>query len=303
LDEDMSEHETPVPSGSIVVGVDGSEGAAAARGWAVAHAQLVHRPLVLVHGWQDVASVWLDQAGVDALSLRDEISAAGERVVADAASRVAADAPDLEVVRVVRSQDARALLAELSEDAAVTVVGSRGRGPISALFLGSVSSAVARHGRGPVVVVRPGGPAVGQGRGVLAAIDGESGSDPVVEQGFAYAAARALPLTVLHCTFDARMAVGGEATAEAREEAEEEARSVIAQATSGLSERYPDVAVTPMAVFGHVEEELVEAATDADLVVVGHRDRNPLVSALLGSVSRTFLERAHGAVMVVPERD
>ena len=30
---------------------------------------------------------------------------------------------------------------------------------------------------------------------------------------------------------------------------------------------------------------------------------NPLVSALLGSVSRTFLERAHGAVMVVPERD
>lgn len=299
----MSEHETPVPSGSIVVGVDGSEGAAAALGWAIDHARLVHRPLVLVHGWQDVASVWLDQAGVDALTLRDEISAAGERVVADAAARAAEAAPDLEVVQVVRSQDARALLADLSEEAAVTVVGSRGRGPISALFLGSVSSAVARHGRGPVVVVRPGGPTPGEGRGVLAAIDGESGSDPVVEQAFAYAAARSLPLTVLHCTFDARMAVGGEATAEARAEAEEEARSVIAQATSGLAERFPDVAVTPMAVFGHVEQELVDAAHDADLVVVGHRDRNPLVSALLGSVSRTFLEQAHGAVMVVPERD
>lgn len=298
----MSE-QTTVPAGAIVVGVDGSEGADTALAWAAEHARLLHRPLVLVHGWHDVSPMWVEQSTLDVRALSQEVQRAAEGVVAEAAARAAELAPDVEVVQVVRQEDARALLAELSADAEVTVVGSRGRGPISALVLGSVSSAVARHGRGPVVVVRPGGPAPGEGRGVLAAVDGQPGSDPVVEAAFEHAAQRSLGLTVLHCTFDARIAAGGAATSELRDEAEEEARAVIAQATAGLRERFPEVTVTPLAVFGHVEQELLEAAHGADLVVIGHRDRNPLVSALLGSVSRSFLEQAHGAVMVVPERD
>lgn len=297
----MSETQNPVPSGSVVVGVDGSEGAAEALEWAVDHARLAHRPLVLVHGWGSVPTVWLDQVGVDYAALQTEIEAAAGEVVATAAARAADIDPELEVVQVVRHEDARGLLASLSADAAVTVLGSRGRGPISALMLGSVSSAVARHGRGPVVVVRPGGPARGQGTGVLAAVDGDQGTAPVVAAAFENASLRSMPLTVLHCTFDARVALGGEVTAELRAEAEEEARLVIAEATSGLSERYPDVKVTPRAVFGHVEQELLAAADGADLVVVGHRDRHPIASALLGSISRSFLERAQGAVMVVPE--
>lgn len=297
----MSETLTPVPDGSIVVGVDGSEGAGLALEWAVAHAGLTNRPVALVHGWDSIPSVWLDQAGVDHAALQAEIKAAAAEVVAAAAARAAELDPEVEVLQVVRHEDARALLAGFSADAAVTVLGSRGRGPISALMLGSVSSAVARHGRGPVVVVRPGGPEPGEGTGVLVAIDGHDGTAPVVAAAFENASLRGLPLTVLHCTFDARVAVGGQVTAELRDQAEEEAELVIAEATSGLSERYPDVQVTPRAVFGHVEEELLEAADGADLVVVGHRQRNPIVSALLGSISRSFLEQARGAVMVVPE--
>lgn len=297
----MSETHTPVPAGSIVVGVDGSEGAAAALEWAVDHARLTNRPLVLVHGWDSIPSVWLDQAGVDHAALQAEIRAAAAEVVATAAARVAEIDPEVEVVQVVRHEDARGLLGSLSADAELTVLGSRGRGPISALMLGSVSSAVARHGRGPVVVVRPGGPARGEGTGVLVAVDGHDGTAPVVAAAYEFASLRSLPLTVLHCTFDARVAVGGQVTAELRAQAEEEAELVIAEATSGLSEKYPDVQVTPRAVFGHVEQELVEAADGADLVVVGHRDRHPIASALLGSISRSFLEQARGAVMVVPE--
>lgn len=297
----MSETLTPVPDGSIVVGIDGSEGAAVALDWAVGHAGLTNRPLALVHGWDSIPSVWLDQVGVDHAALQAEIQAAATEVVATAAARVAELDPEVEVVQVVRHEDARALLAGFSADAALTVLGSRGRGPISALMLGSVSSAVASHGHGPVVVVRPGGPEAGQGTGVLVAIDGHDGTAPVVAAAYEHASLRSLPLTVLHCTFDARVAVGGQVTAELRNQAEEEAELVIAEATSGLSERYPDVQVTPRAVFGHVEEELLEAADGADLVVVGHRQRNPIASALLGSISRSFLEQARGAVMVVPE--
>lgn len=293
--------QSTVPAGAVVVGVDGSEGAAAALEWAVGHARLVHRPLVLAHGWEGLPLLVRGQTGMDPREVEAEVERAAEAVVAEAVRRVAGLAPEVEVVDVVVHEDPRSLLAGLAGTAALTVVGSRGRGTISTLLLGSVSSAVSRHGRGPVVVVRPGGPAPGEGRGVLAAVDGEPGSDPVVEAAFEQAALRSLGLTVLHCTYDARI-VGG-ATPEALAQAEQEARAVIGQVTAGLQERFPEVAVTPLPVFGHVEDELLEAAHGADLVVIGHRDRHPLVSALLGSVSRSFLEQAHGAVMVVPERD
>ena len=299
----MTETMTPVPAGCVVVGVDGSPGAEAALDWAIEHARLTRRTLALVHGWDTVPSVWLDQVGADAVTLQAEIRAAAAEVVAAAASRVAERAPDLEVLPVVRHEDARALLAGLSAHAEVTVVGSRGRGPISSLLLGSVSSAVADHAMGPVVVVRPGGPAPGEGRGVLVAVDGDEGCRPPLEAAYDAASVRGLSLTVLHCTFDARIAAGGPVTAELRAAAEEEARLVVATAISGLQEKYPDVQVHVRAVFGHLEDELMRAAHDADLVVVGNHRRNPLVAALLGSVSRTFLERADGAVMVVPEGD
>jgi nucleotide-binding universal stress UspA family protein len=299
----MTETMTPVPAGCVVVGVDGSEGADAALDWATDHARLTHRTLALVHGWDSVPSVWLDQVGADPVTLQAEIRAAGAEVVATAAQRVSERAPEVEVLPVVRHADARALLAGLAAHAEVTVVGSRGRGPISSLLLGSVSSAVAGHATGPVVVVRPGGPAPGEGRGVLVAVDGEEGCRPPLEAAYDAAAVRGLPLTVLHCTFDARIAAGGAVTADLRQQAEEEARLVVAEAVSGLAEKYPDVDVHVRTIFGHVESELLRVAHDADLVVVGNHRRNPLAAALLGSVSRTFLEHAHGAVMVVPEGD
>ncbi len=257
----MTETMTPVPAGCVVVGVDGSPGAEAALDWAIEHARLTRRTLALVHGWDTVPSVWLDQVGADAVTLQAEIRAAAAEVVAAAAARVAERAPDLEVLPVVRHEDARALLAGLSAHAEVTV------------------------------------------RGVLVAVDGDEGCRPPLEAAYDAASVRGLPLTVLHCTFDARIAAGGPVTAELRAAAEEEARLVVATAVSGLQEKYPDVQVHVRAVFGHLEDELMRAAHDADLVVVGNHRRNPLVAALLGSVSRTFLEHAEGAVMVVPEGD
>ena len=54
----------------------------------------------------------------------------------------------------MRGRAADTLIAE-SSNAAMLVVGSRGRGGFRGLLLGSVSQQIAQHGSCPVVIVRP----------------------------------------------------------------------------------------------------------------------------------------------------
>jgi nucleotide-binding universal stress UspA family protein len=61
---------------------------------------------------------------------------------------------DVDVQRtVLEDRNPAEALVELSDDADLLVVGSRGRGGFSSLLLGSVSHAVVLHARCPVVVI------------------------------------------------------------------------------------------------------------------------------------------------------
>lgn len=66
-----------------------------------------------------------------------------------------AEFPDVEVeMKLIRSHPGHALVAQ-SSDAALVVVGSRGRGGFRGMLLGSVSQAALHHVGCPVAVVRP----------------------------------------------------------------------------------------------------------------------------------------------------
>lgn len=144
-------------AGAVVVAVDGSEHAGIALTWAARQASATRRQLVLVHVTEPMTSSYLDAVGIDYAALDRECFAHGSALVEDAATTVLKGHPDLQVHRLVLRGDARGELLRLADTAAQLVLGSRGRGPLRSLLLGSVSAAVARHASCPVTVVRPGG--------------------------------------------------------------------------------------------------------------------------------------------------
>ena len=258
-----------VPVGTVAVGVDGSPWSSAALDEAVDEAVAQHRSLTILHAGGPTSSP--------------------HRVLDDAREAVERRAPGLDTHLVLRVADPRDVLRAASRQAAVLVVGSRGRGPVRSLLLGSVSLAVTRHAACPVVVVRPHHPGVVR-HGVLAGTDGASGSLRTLEFAFQQASSRRLPLTVLHAVHQP-----GEDL--------EEHRLLVAEAMSGLRENHPDVAVRVEVVPGQPHDALVRAAERMDLVVVGaHRGR---ASAELAhhSVAASVVERARCPVAVVPTAD
>ena len=87
-------------------------------------------------------------------------------------------------------------------------------------------------------------------------------------------------------------------TEQAREAAEAEANKVLAE----LGESRPDT-VTVTAVNGFPVEEILAAAEDADIIVLGSRGVGGFTRLLLGSVSSQVAQHAHCPVLIVPAED
>lgn len=146
--------EQPIPvRGPVLVGVDGSELAGHAVRLAADEAVRRDADLVLVH-------VRTPERGAVAPDAAAEATAAGQaesaELLAGAAARIRADHPVLSVVeRPVAAAAPEQALIEASGEAALVVVGSRGRGGFAGLLLGSVSQALVQHAHCPVLVAHP----------------------------------------------------------------------------------------------------------------------------------------------------
>ena len=288
-----------ITPGSIVVGVDGSDSSQRALEWAVREAVAEHRPLTLVHSIHAVTPAYIDAAIVNATDARSALTTSGKEVLAHARHHAERAAPELEVHEVFDLADPRELLLQLAEDAPMVVVGSRGRGPVRSLLLGSVSVAMIRHVRCPVVVVRPGNPGTVR-NGVVAGVDAAPESQPVIEFAFRQASLHDLPLTVINSPWDlVRGRAGGYTVADLTGDVEPD-RLALAEALAGMGEKYPDVHVTTRVVMEPAAKALVELSPRSDLIVIGAHQRNRLSQAVLGSVSVEVVEHAQCPVAVVP---
>lgn len=133
-------------AGRIVVGVDGSESAQAALGWAAEEARVRNWTLEVVHV-QFARGAFLD--------LYPDLERAEEGVLEAAARRAGELAPGVEVVATLLDPPAASALLRASEGADMLVVGSRGLGGFRGLALGSVSNECIHRAPCPIVVIRP----------------------------------------------------------------------------------------------------------------------------------------------------
>jgi nucleotide-binding universal stress UspA family protein len=153
---------------SIVVGVDGSAGSAAALRWGLAEARLRGAPLNVVHAYElpplsmgDVAVAGPAGVGMAAVAsedvdrLRAASEAAGQRIIEQTLEDANGDATGVEIERTVIEGAAAPALIDAGRRAALLVLGSRGRGGFIGLLLGSVSQQCAQHPPCPVVILPP----------------------------------------------------------------------------------------------------------------------------------------------------
>lgn len=265
--------------GSIVVGADGSHHADRAVRWAAEQANLEHRPLTVVAVGQDAPTI---AEGAAALARRMSQS--------------------LSVQPLCRDGDPGEVLLEMAEDAYLVVLGSRGRGTLKSMLLGSVSSAVSARAACAVVVCRPVADHVPT-HGIVVGADGTQESLPAIEFAYRQAALRQLPLTVLHSFWDAAVAVAQYRQAAGLTVTEpelEDLRALLSASVSGLAETYPDAQVTFELKHGFVDQALAPRGRSWDLIVVGRRPIPTSAKLLSESISHAVLERARTTVAVVP---
>lgn len=141
------EHVPAEPS-RVVVGIDTVESSRRALEWAVDEADLLGAEITIVHTWS-----YPYGAGASTTIARDvvQVDAACEL---DRAVELAELRGGGKVDRRLAEGDPAEEIVATAEGADLVVIGSRGRGSLRAMFLGSVSNAVVAHAPCPTAVVR-----------------------------------------------------------------------------------------------------------------------------------------------------
>ncbi|SDM42856.1 universal stress protein [Allokutzneria albata] len=144
----------PSREGCVVAGVDASPASDAVLEFAFDQASRGGAELVVVHTWNDhvAESAWA-MAPYVALDW-EAIEAEAYLLLAERLAGWQEKYPDVVVRRVVTKESATRALMREAAAARLLVVGSRGRGGLCGMLLGSTSQALLHHAPCPVAVVR-----------------------------------------------------------------------------------------------------------------------------------------------------
>ncbi|MDT0454869.1 universal stress protein [Streptomyces sp. DSM 41527] len=282
----------------LTVGTDGSDAAFRSLDWAVDEAARHTLPLRIVH-----ASRWERYEGTSSAPApeRPVEQVLAENIVASAADRARRRHADVRVFAEVLADDAVTVLLNEGLHASALVLGSRGRGEITGLLLGSVSLTVAARARCPVIVVR-GDPAglAGAHERILLGVADPAGEMAAVRFAFREAEARGCTLEAVCAWRRPAPGAADESPGEAHRSDEEQATALLDDALAEAAGAHPAVRVERAVVEGPAHKVLVHRAAAADLLVVGAQRRQGHFGLQPGRVAHTALSHAACPVAVVP---
>lgn len=271
--------------GGIVLGYDGSPGSETALRWAAREARARGTELRMCLAFAPEGLDLLIEPSVYGLAQKK-----GKEILAEGVRHAEAMLGPGRTRSVLVSGSAAPMLCEFSRTVGMVVVGSRGRGELAGLLLGSVSRRVAGYAQGPVVVVRGEWQRANDGaRPVAVGVDGSPGAQAALAFAFEEAALHRVPLLAVCALADAPASLG------AAHRMEED----FAHLMETQEKEHPEVPVLREVPNGSPRSALLAAADGAQLLVVGSRGLAGLAGMRLGSVAEAVLHHAPCPVAVV----
>ncbi|MFE7318764.1 universal stress protein [Streptomyces sp. NPDC057555] len=272
--------------GTVLVGLDGTGNSVPAVRWGAEEAAVRQLPLHLLHSW--VSQPWAAALAWQEADRR----VFGTALLDRAEAAVVALHPEVPVTAEQVAEQASDALVERSRAAALMVLGLRGHDRVSGFLLGSVSLRVLGRARCPVVTVREDETSVGPGPEVVVGVR-EMGAvrDAVLDYAFATAMVHGAGLHAVHA-----WPLADHEPDDSDRAADE--RQLLSAALAPWRKKFPDVPVIEQVAGGRPVPVLLEASSQAGLLVIGRQpDRTPMP---LGPAVLAVLHHSRCPVAVVP---
>ncbi len=250
----------------IIVGTDGTASSRAAVEWAAREASRRRVPLRIVHVFDwEWASARYD-AGSEYLDVARQLA---DAVTEMATSQARAVAPRISLETDALIGNPAPRLLEETENAALVVLGNRGRGDVT---------------EGPIAV----------------GVDDTDTADQVLRTAFQTAAERDTALIAVRTYLPPTPLWIGDVPATLMETPEEDAaeHAQIETLLAGWRQKYPQVPVEVMVSHHSAAAVLVGISHGAQLIIVGTHGHGAIASALLGSTGTQLLHHADCPVWI-----
>ncbi len=277
----------------IVVGIDGSDPAAAALAWVVRLARLTGARIEAV-----TAAAEMPLAGPFAeWNLGEDAIELGLEAQKHTLDEVEHD--DVELDSFIQQGQPAAVLLGAAKDADLLVIGTHGHGAIESALLGSIGRQVATHAVCPTMLV-----ATDPGRlqRMVVGVDGSEEALHALRWAVDLARAVGATIEVVTAYHYTPVGMGSPWVPPVPMTTQHDMQAVAADVLDDAVERADaaDVVVERTVAEGSAAMRLRDRAADADLLVVGSRGHGGFAGLLLGSVSRKCLVHPTAPVVVIP---
>ncbi|HEY7050427.1 MAG TPA: universal stress protein [Jatrophihabitantaceae bacterium] len=284
----------------IVVGVDGSAGGEAALTWAAEEARRRCVGLRVVYVGDEPAQDGLSPRTLTAVAA--DLERHGHELLCSGASAVAARQPTVSVTPTYRRGRAADVLIELSDSTTLIVLGRHGTGDNAAAIVGAVSHKVAAYGRCPVVVVPAsfGQVAATHPAAVIVGVGRSDEAMSALDAGFQHAQRAHAKVVAVRAWGELDWAhYSGTYTPETAERWRQASEHILDECVSRLWHQYPSVPVETRLVRGRATDALLDAASEADLLLIGGPSSYGVRTSRLGWIGMQLVAQAPCPVEVV----